>query len=859
MPKLFRTIFIILSTTASLSGQAGNNLCPDPVKIKEDTSLQPQPSADVYHESMQKAVAQATRSLDWVDAPDSDSVCGGYYLAPPNPNPQQHLNPEDADIYMSADMAEKSEDGFTTLKGDVELYQGRRRIRCDSMRYSEEKEYSEVKGDIQLREPGLLVLSQEAIFDNQNKTSSFNTTEYVLHEQQAHGKAGKIAIDASEQGFLFMEHASFTVCPPTHELWSFDARRIEVDNNKGWGKMYSAFFEIENFPVFYIPYIDFPIDKRRKTGLLWPSFSSTSSGGYDITLPYYFNLMPQADMTYVARYNSDHGYLHGVELRYKNKYSEWTTGGTFIDNDKQVGNVLTKDDHSLSKKRWMGFIKENGRFNANWSTRVDYQDVSDINYFRDWGTVGFDVQKSLNIRRFATVNFTNESWKASSTVVDYQSLELDPATGDTREEEYRRLPTLNVYYRNSERNFDYNPMLFSQYTFFDHEQRIRAHRLYLAPGALLPMRWEAGEIVSTFTVKHNAYYFNNSNDASEALQPGTVYQGRYDVNVPAFSMNNRLFFERELDVGSHSFVQTLTPRMFYYYADYEDQSYLPNFDTVETSFSYDQLFRENRFGSYDRIGDANQVSLALESQLINSDDGRKLFSVGIGQIHYFRDRLVTAYSTDAIPLEILPTDDSQTIQDKKLINQEIDRRYYREASDVALQPNWYINDQQRISGSFIWDPYLNKGQEAAIGYHYRDDEQRIINVAYRYKRTPAYNNEGSWFVLDDVNQTDFSLYIPLNRKWHAYLRWNYDLSNRTTIEDISGVKYEGCCFSVMLAYQRERKTFANNVRVADTAPASFTYNWFIQFELKGLGGITNTITHLLEESIEGYKERESNL
>jgi LPS-assembly protein len=861
MQKLFRFIAVIFSLYGSPAVIAADSLCPAPVKTAPIAAEnQPHPSADEYHAAMQSAVLTAETTLDWVIDPTVDGNCGGYYRAPDNPNPERNKKPDEAELRMSADVVEKGQDGFTNLSGDVELYQGMRRLRCDLMRYSEEKEYSEVTGSIQLREPGLLLLSEEAIFDNLNRNSSFKQTEYVLHDQQAHGKAGTIAINAqNDQGYLTLQDASFTICPPTAEYWSFEAKRIELDHQEGWGKMYSAWFEVVDVPVLYIPYIDFPIDDRRKSGFLWPSISSGENGGIDFAVPYYFNLAPQADLTYIPHYQSGHGTLHGIETRYKHKYSEWALGGTYLDNDKRIGDVSIKDDPTLDRQRWMGFIQEEGRFNANWSTTIDFQAVSDINYFRDWGTTGFDVQKSLNIRRYATINFANDDWKASSTVMDYETLEVDPLTNDLLIEDYRQLPTIDVFYRNRQNNFFFSPVFFGQYTFFDHEQRIRAHRLHLEPGFVLPMRWQAGEIISTFRIKHNEFNFNESNDATDVTQSGTVFQGDYGVDVPSININSRLFFERELAIGSGNFLQTLTPRLFFYYADYVDQSHLPSFDTAETSFSYPQLFRDSRFGSYDRIGDASQISLALESDLISKSDGNKLFSVGIGQIHYQRDREVTVYNTDNQLQVISPLDSADTIKEKEIINAEINRRYFRQRSDIVVEPNWYIDDKQRISGSIIWDPYLSQNQETAIGYHYKDNRKRIFNIAYRYKRNPLYNNNGTWFTLNNVDQTDLSFYLPVAQNWHAYMRWNYDITNNKTIEDITGVKYEGCCFGVMLAYQRERNTFANNTRIADTAPVSYDYSWFIQFELKGLGGITNTITHLLEESIQGFYQRERDL
>ena len=63
--------------------------------------------------------------------------------------------------------------------------------------------------------------------------------------------------------------------------------------------------------------------------------------------------------------------------------------------------------------------------------------------------------------------------------------------------------------------------------------------------------------------------------------------------------------------------QTLEPRVSYLYSEYEDQSSLPLFDTSELNFSFNQLFRDDRFSGGDRIADADQVAFALTSRFLN--------------------------------------------------------------------------------------------------------------------------------------------------------------------------------------------------------------------------------------------------
>ena len=862
MPKLFRIIFISLSACALCSGAfatTNDSLCLPPKPIKTtatDASTAPHPDAQTYHQAMQTVVEQAKTTLDWIEDPKADNNCGGYYQTPENPNPQAEIPPEDADLIISATEASQDEQGYTSMSGSVEVYQGLRRFRCDSMRFSREQQFTELSGNIQLREPGLLLLADTATLDGINQQSSFTGTEYVLHAQQAHGKAGYISLSGGDSKFLTLKETSFTLCPPSAEYWQFNAKHIEMDDEKGWGKLYSAVFKLGKVPVFYLPYLDFPIDDRRKTGLLWPSISSADHG-IDLTLPYYFNIAPQFDMTYIPRYNADHGILNGLEARYKHRYSEWAFGGTYINNDDRVGEIEAEEDNSLDRKRWLAFIQESGRFNANWATEIDYQAVSDINYYRDWGVTGLDVKKATNIKREAVIRYSDKHWKASSTLIDYQTLEFDRTTNEVAEEEYRQLPSLNLLFRDKQRNFHFEPVFYAQYTFFNHDERIEGQRAYAEPGFTFPMRFRAGEIIPTFKYKYKHLRLDSSNEPEQVTQINTEFQGSHDTEVASFSLDNRLFLERSLEIADNQFLQTLTPRLFFYYADYEDQSTQPEFDTAETAFSYQQLFRDNRFGSYDRIADANQLTVAIETALINKHNGSKLFTFGIGQIRYFSDRKVAILASDRELLTIDGTETAEELSQKEAINRVIDRKYYRHGSDIALQANWYIDDKQQIGSSLIWDPYYSQNSETTLAYHYRGEQNHLFNIGYRYKRLPpSITAEGELFD-NDIDQADLSFYQPINRNWHTFLRWNFDINKKETIEDIIGLKYEGCCWGVMLAYQRERKTFENNLRIEDTADVDYRYNWFIQFELKGLGGVTNSITRLIEESIQGFKERET--
>ena len=86
--------------------------------------------------------------------------------------------------------------------------------------------------------------------------------------------------------------------------------------------------------------------------------------------------------------------------------------------------------------------------------------------------------------------------------------------------------------------------------------------------------------------------------------------------------------------------QTLEPRIFYLYSEFKDQSEIPVFDSSELNFSFSQLFREDRFSGGDRTSNADQVTLAITTRVLNAN-GEERFRASLGQLLYFEDRLVS--------------------------------------------------------------------------------------------------------------------------------------------------------------------------------------------------------------------------
>jgi len=131
---------------------------------------------------------------------------------------------------------------------------------------------------------------------------------------------------------------------------------------------------------------------------------------------------------------------------------------------------------------------------------------------------------------------------------------------------------------------------------------------------------------------------------------GSVHMAQYNLNtpvtppieanpgvvVPIASIDTGLVFERPFEFAGTALTQTLEPRLFYVYIPFRNQNQTPIFDTALDDFNFSQLFTENRFLGNDRVGDANQLSVALASRFIDDQTGAERLRVAVGQRYYFR-------------------------------------------------------------------------------------------------------------------------------------------------------------------------------------------------------------------------------
>ena len=784
-------------------------------------------------------------NLDWVPLESLSAEqltqlagnCCGVFVDPTGLKKGNENRPSDSDTRFDTEQPIRGiSQNLISIDGDIIVQQGYRTIENDESTTIDSAENTVLmQGDVIFREPGVMLRGSSALIDNNAGDNRVEDAQYVLHDLGAHGNAESITY-SSNTGSVTIENGEFSRCEPESRFWLFRAESIVLDQDEGVGYATAVSLRIKDVPIFYYPgTLPFPLGDERMSGFLAPSTGSTRSGGFDFELPYYFNLAPQYDATLSPRLISDRGVLTGLELRYLAETSLNTLNMSYLGNDKlfdeTTANVLGSDSPPTDHRWFIGY-EHYGIYGRNWSSFVDYNAVSDEDYFYDLGSNGLNTTSRTHLNRQARLNFNTEYLRAGLNVQRIQI--IDPFISSINlNRPYDRLPQfyfdadayLGAGFRvelggqitSFDRTLDESLLSTTQ---LDNGALVNGERLNLEPSISWSIEQPGWFLRANAKFKHASYKLQNQ---------ATTSMDNSDIGINVYNFDSGLIFERPMSGG---FTQTLEPRAYYLFSEFEDQSMLPLFDTSELNFSFSQLFREDRFSGGDRIGDADQVSIAITSRILD-EKGKERARMSLGQIRYFDDRQVDLSS----PIQ-------SWIQRYSPLNQKSAL-----AGEFALS----FGEKWRLNTDVQYNEKTEKLDEGSFQLRYHRDNDHLFNLAYRYRNLVNSPNFIMPRGIDPrIKQTDLSAVWPINQTWKLLARWNYDHSNSRNLETFVGVEYSNCCATMRVIAREwvdEDELFVPNIES--------NQGIFVQFTLNGLGNITGGgISNLLSDGIRGFREND---
>jgi len=725
------------------------------------------------------ALVFATRTLLAADTEPSADMWG---LCPHTaPQTVQALNgasrsAEQAPTYLNSDFGEGKLDGIYTLRGHVSIHRGPQQVEADQAIYDSQSGIVDATGNVLLQQGGLITQGDAAKVDIKTGTGTIDHAQYQYLQQHAHGSAASVTRESTN--LTVLKHATYTTCDPGQVDWELRARTVKLDDAEAVGEAYNVSLRFKDVPFFYFPYINFPLNDQRKSGLLPPTFGYATETGIDLGAPVYWNIAPNHDATITPRIIGHRGLLTKGEFRYLTPDSQGQLQAEYLPHDRKFGS----DRGTLE-------YQNQTRFNPHWNSTLLANYISDTQYPTDLGN-SLTAASVTQVERRADLNYDNKYTSFLARLQGYQN--LDPTLAASARP-YHRLPQLLFTAATPAQRLGMSYRLDSEYVRFERVSSLTGTRVTVTPSLAWKIESQGYFFTPKIAMSHTQYQLNNQTPGA-ATDPSRT--------APIYSIDSGLYLEREITLGKHSFLHTLEPRLYYLRVPYRDQSDLPLFDTGAFDFSFAQLFRDNRYSGPDRLGDTHQLSVAVTSRLLDADSGQEWLSGSIGQIIYLADR------------KVVLSGPPQT----------------RERSDIVAEGSSRLSSHLTTTLELQWNPELHKVAESAIQGQYHMDDRHLINATYRFRR-------------DQLTQTDLSFLWLLTPRWQVLGRWNYSQRDHRTLENLTGVQYESCCWIVRLTHRR----YVNDLS------GDSSRSLFLQLELKGLGSIGNSAKDVLESGILGYR------
>lgn len=723
--------------------------------------------------------------------------CRGKYTDP-LVDIDQSISPNESELEVSAGDSDIT-DNTLFFSDAVTVTQGYRTLKAEAVTIDRVEQTVTATGPIEVREPGIVMYGDTISYNSIDEQAQLTDAEFVLYEQQLYGIAEEVTRDAN--GTLTIEDGELTFCSPTDPSWLVSAESLEIDALTNTGEAWGARIDIKGVPIVYLPWIQFPLSDQRKTGLLFPDISSDTRGGLDVTAPIYFNLAANYDATYSPRHIADRGFVHQLNARYLGeKAGYWDITGAYLNDDK-LSSEPDKD------ARWLLKVKQTSTTSSRLRTSIDFSKISDNDYLKDLENNTLSAQRQTALLQQARVDWLADNWLLGVEAQQFQGIAEDLT------DNYQRLPQVSAIWRGDRTLGPLVPVVNIQAANFDTDfEKVRGQRLFHEVGVSLPISRSYGFLNTQFSHRGIEYRLKD---------PGIAETRDEHVESWVASIDGGLTFERSSEFFGRSFTQTLEPRAHYLFASHDDHTGVPDFDSAELTFSYRQLFRNTRFSGHDRLADANQLALGLTSRLIDPKTGLERVSLSVGQIFNFTDQRIRLKEGDAALTE--------------------------DGSALALALDMTASERWSVHSNLLFDGYDNALDAANIRVTYQPADNAVFNIGYTLREPPE-----SLATRPVTEQFNTSAYIPLDENWRVFGALRYSLEIDSSVEDMIGVEYDGCCWRARFLYVsyldalRDTNVFIPEPELRRDRAFQF------QFVLKGLGSFGRRVDNLMQDMIRGF-------
>lgn len=682
-------------------------------------------------------------------------------------------------VTITADNAKGNYPDDAVFSGNVDINQGNSRLLADEVQLHQKQPEGAAEpvrtvdalGNVHYDDNQVILKGPKAWSNLNTKDTNVWEGDYQMVGRQGRGKADLMK-QRGENRYTILENGTFTSCLPGSDTWSVVGSEVIHDREEQVAEIWNARFKLGPVPVFYSPYLQLPVGDKRRSGFLIPNAKYSSNNYFEFYLPYYWNIAPNMDATITPHYIHKRGNIMWEnEFRYLTQAGEGLMELDYLPSDK-----VYEDEHPTEgdRHRWLYYWQHAGVMDQVWRFNVNYTKVSDPYYFNDF-TSKYGSSTDGYATQIFSAGYAVKNFDATVSTRQFQVFSSQNAST------YGAEPQLDVnWYQNDVGPFD--TRIYGQAVHFvnTNSDMPEATRVHLEPTINLPVSNDWASLDTE--VKLMATHYQQDNLDTYNAANGTNLEESVNRTLPQFKMDGKLVFERDMN-WSEGYTQTLEPRAQYLYVPYRDQSKINNYDSSLLQSDYSGLFRDRTYGGLDRIASANQVTTGVTTRVYD-DASVERFNASVGQIYYFTE--------------------SRTGDDN--INWE---KNNKTGSLVwAGDTYWRMTDRWGLRGGLQYDTRLDNVATSSAAIEYRRDEDRMVQLSYRYASPeyiqatlPNFSNADQY--KEGISQVGGTASWPIADRWSIVGAYYFDTNQSKAADQMLGLQYSSCCYAIRVGYERK--------------------------------------------------------
>lgn len=536
--------------------------------------------------------------------------------------PARSQDERDEPVLLNADEVVWDETlGVVTAAGDVELAQGDRIVLADRVTYNERTNVVTATGNVRLLEPsGDVVFAEYAELTDDLAQGFVDDVRVLLTDDS---RLAAVEGERTDEGrFLRLNRAVYSPCdlceedPTAPPLWQIRARRVVHDKQERQVVYRDATLDLFGLPVLYTPYLSHPDPTvERRSGFLAPTVGFSSDIGTFATVPYYWSIAPDRDLTLVPTYSTEDGLQLAGEWRQRFETGAVEFDASIVNADRLEsagGRRIVRED------RWRGHLFGNGRFDLNdiWRTGFDIERTTDQTYLERYDITSEDILTS----RLFVEGFRGRHY-AIANAYEFQDLRPNVAERRPKLLPFAELSLLGEPNATLGGRWSLDAGLVGLLR----DNGRDTHRASASAGWQRDFIADAGFVTTLEArIRGDFYYVTDHQRPDRPANAPTTDETATRL-FPQAQVTVRYPLVREIGSVQQVFepivALTLAPNV-------DDDPAIPNEDSTDFDVTPTNLFRLNRFPGYDRLDSGSRMTYGINNELYGAAGGRAELFLG---------------------------------------------------------------------------------------------------------------------------------------------------------------------------------------------------------------------------------------